>query len=81
MKNIIDVNEKRISAFNENMEKVGLKVKVHYDNERNVLEKKTRSLKKKLEEYKDEGQSTWKKFKKNFKHDREEIGKTMKGLF
>jgi hypothetical protein len=45
------------------------------------LEQKNRDLKKKLEEYKDEGQSKWEEFKTNFKHDMDGIGKTMKDLF
>jgi DNA-directed RNA polymerase subunit L len=81
MKNIIKVNEKRIDAFKENMEEAGLKVKENYNNEMTVLEKKNRNLKKKLEEYKNEGQRKWKKFKTNFKHDSDGIGKTMKDLF
>jgi transketolase len=81
MKNIIGVNEKRIEAFKENMEEAGLKVKTEYNNEMAVLEKKNRNLKKTLEEYKDEGQRKWKKFKTNFKHDRDGIGKTMKDIF
>jgi len=81
MKNIIEVNEKRINAVKENIEEAGLKVKANYNNEMAGLEKKNRSLKKKLEEYKDEGQRKWKKFKTNFKHDKDGIGKTMKDLF
>jgi hypothetical protein len=81
MKNMIEANEKRIDAFKENMEEAGLKVKANYNNEMAVLEKKNRNLKKKLEEYKDEGQRKWKKFKTNFKHDKDGIGKTMKDLF
>jgi hypothetical protein len=81
MKNIIEANEKRIDAFKEKMEEAGLKVKANYNNEMAVLEKKNRNLKKKLEEYKDEGQRKWKKFKTNFKHDMDGIGKTMKDLF
>jgi demethoxyubiquinone hydroxylase (CLK1/Coq7/Cat5 family) len=81
MKNIIEVNKKSINAFKENIEEAGLKVKTNYDNEMAVLEKKNRNLKKKLKEYKDEGQHKWKKFKTNFKHDRDGIGKTMKDLF
>ena len=81
MKNIIEVSEKSINALEENIEEAGLKVKTHYDNEMAMLEKKNRSLKKKLEEYKDEGQRKWKKFKTNFRHDRKGIGKTIKDLF
>jgi len=81
MKNFIEVNEKRINSFKNNMEEAGLKVKEEYNNEMAVLQKKNRNLKKKLEEYKNEGQRKWKKFKTNFKHDRKDIGKTMKDLF
>jgi len=81
MKNIIKVSEKRINALEENIEEAGRKVKTHYDNEMAMLEKKNRSLKKKLEEYKDEGQRKLKKFKTNIKHDRKDIGKTVKDLF
>jgi hypothetical protein len=81
MKNVFEASEKRIDAFKENMEEAGLKVKANYNNEMAVLEKKNRKLKKKLEEYKDEGQRKWKEFKMNFKHDMDGIGKTMKNLF
>jgi hypothetical protein len=81
MKNMIEANEKRIDAFKENMEEAGLKVKTNYNNEMAALEKKNRNLKKKLKEYMDEGQRKWKKFKTNFKNDKDGIGKTIKDLF
>ena len=81
MKNIIKDNAKKINAFKENIEETGLKVKANYNNEMAVLEKKNRNMKKKVEEYKDEGQRKRKKFKTNFKHNKDGIGKTMKDLF
>ena len=81
MKNTIEANEKRIDAFKEKMEEAGLKVKAKFSEEVAVLEQKNRDLKKKLEEYKDQGQSKWEEFKTNFKHDMDGIGKTMKDLF
>ncbi len=81
MKNTIEANEKRIDAFKDKMEEAGLKVKAKFGDEVAVLEQKNRDLKKKLEEYKDEGQSKWKEFKTNFKHDMDGIRKTMKDLF
>ena len=81
MKNTIEANEKRIDAFKEKMEKAGLKIKAKYGDEVAVLEQKNRDLKKKLEDYKDEGQSKWEEFKTNFNHDMDGIGKTMKDLF
>jgi len=81
MKNVIKANEKRIELFKENLEEAGLKAKTEYNSEMAILEKKSRNLKKNLDEYKDEGQRKWKKFKTNFKHDRKEIGKTVKDIF
>jgi predicted RNase H-like nuclease (RuvC/YqgF family) len=81
MKNTIEANEKRIDAFKEKMEEAGLKVKAKFSEEVAVLEQKNRDLKKKLEDYKDEGQIKWEEFKTNFKHDMDGIGKTMKDLF
>ena len=81
MKIIIDVNEKSIDAFKEKIEEAGLKVKEKYNEGIDVLEQGEHDLKKKLEEYKDEGQSKWKKFKKNIKHDKNGIERTMKDLF
>lgn len=77
----ITANEKRIDAFKEKMEKAGFKMKAKYHKEVAVLEQRNRDLKKKLEDYKDEGPSKWQEFKTNFKHDMDGLGKTMKDLF
>jgi len=81
MKNTLDANEKRIDAFKEKIKEAGPKDKAKYNKEVEVLEQKNHDLKKKLEEYKDEGQSKWEEFKTNFKHTKDGIGKTMKSLF
>jgi PHP family Zn ribbon phosphoesterase len=77
----IAANEKRIDAFKEKMEKAGPKFRAKYSKEVAVLEQKNLDLKKKLEEYKDGGQSNWEEFKTNFKHDMDAMGKTMEDLF
>jgi predicted nucleic acid-binding Zn-ribbon protein len=77
----IAANEKRIDRFKEKMDKAGPKVKAKYSKDVAVLEQRNRDLKKKLEEYKDEGQSKWEEFKTNFKHDMDGVGKTMTDLF
>jgi hypothetical protein len=46
-----------------------------------MLEQRNRDLKKKLEEYKDEGQSKWQEFKMNFKNDMDGMEKTIMDLF
>jgi hypothetical protein len=81
MKNTVKASGKRIDVFKYKMEEAGLKVKAKYSKEVAVLEQNNRDLKKKLENYKDGGQSKWKEFKTNFKHDVDGIGKTMKDLF
>lgn len=77
----LEANEKRIDAFNDKMDKVGPKAKAKYSKEVAILEQNNRDLKKKLDDYKDEGQDKWVEFKTNFKHDMDSIGKTMKDLF
>jgi predicted RNase H-like nuclease (RuvC/YqgF family) len=63
------------------MEKTDSKTKAKYNKAVAELEQKNRDLKKKLEEYKDEGESKWQEFKTNFSHDIDGLGKTMKDLF
>ncbi len=77
----IEANEKRIDAFKDKMDKAGRKAKAKYSKEVAVLEQNNRDLKKKLEDYKDEGQSKWEEFKTNFNHDMDGIGRIMKDLF
>ncbi len=77
----IAANEKRIDAFKEKMETAGAKSKAKYSKDVAALEQRNRDLKKKLEDYKDEGQSKWEEFKVNFKHDMDGIGKTMTDIF
>jgi hypothetical protein len=63
------------------MEKAGSIMKAKYSKQVAVLEQKNADLKKKLADYKDEGQSKWQEFKTNFKNDMDAIGKTMTDLF
>jgi predicted nucleic acid-binding Zn-ribbon protein len=77
----IDANEKKIDAFKERMENAGPKTKAKYGKQVAALEQKNSDLKKKLEDYKDEGPSKWQEFKTNFKNDMDGIGKTISDLF
>jgi hypothetical protein len=77
----IAANEKRIDTLKGKIEKVDSKVKAKYRKDVAALEKKNSSLKKQLEEYKNEGRDKWEVFKMNFKNDLDGIGKTMKDLF
>ena len=77
----IKANDDRIDAFREKMEKAGTQTKAEYKIAVAELKQKNRDLKKKLEEYKDEGESKWQEFKTNFSHDMDAVGKTIKDLF
>ena len=77
----IESNGKRIDAFKAKMDKASPTVKAQYDKQVAVLEQRNRDLKKKLDDYKDEGQGKWEEFKTNFKRDMDDLGKTMTDLF
>ena len=77
----IEANVKRIDAFKAKMDKASPTVKAQYDKQVAVLEQRNRDLKKKLDDYKDEGQGKWEEFKTNFKRDMDDLGKTMTDLF
>ena len=77
----IEANVKRIDAFKAKMDKATPTVKAKYDKQVAVLEQRNRDLKKKLDDYKDEGQGKWEEFKTNFKRDMDDLGKTMTDLF
>jgi len=77
----IKVNEDKIDAYQEKMEKAGHKAKANYKEAVAELKQKNRELKKKLDEYEDQGESKWQEFKTNFNHDMDAVGNTMKDLF
>jgi hypothetical protein len=73
----IQDNENSITVFKAKMEKSG---KADYNKEIAKLEKTNRRLQKKLDQYKDEGKSSWEKFKKGFNKDMDKLGKAVKDL-
>jgi exonuclease VII large subunit len=73
----IQDNENSITAFKEKMEKSG---KADYNKEIAKLEKTNREMKKKLEEYKNDGKSAWEDFKTGFNNDMDKLGKAVKDL-
>lgn len=54
--------------------------KVVYEKTLAELELKNKQLKTRLQEYKEDGNDKWTSFKKEFKHDMEELGKSIKDL-
>ena len=76
----IQDNENSIAAFKVKMKKAGSKIKTKYNEEIANLEQENRNMKKKLEEYKNDGKSTWSDFKAGFNKDMDKIGKALKDL-
>ncbi|HUX60213.1 MAG TPA: hypothetical protein VMV32_02785 [Ignavibacteriaceae bacterium] len=76
----IQDNENSITAFKEKMKKSGTKVKAKYNIEIAKLEATNRAMKKKLEEYKNDGKSAWEDFKTGFNMDMDKLGKAVKDL-
>jgi len=70
-------NENSIAAFKVKMVKSG---KADYNKDIANLEKTNRRLQKKLDQYKDDGENSWKKFKKGFNKDMDKLGKAISKL-
>ncbi|HWY37823.1 MAG TPA: peptidase M23 [Bacteroidia bacterium] len=76
----IAANEKSIRQFNERISKEKKEAKAEYKKKIAELEKKNSDMKKKMDDYKAEGKESWEKFKAEFNHDMEELGKAFKDL-
>ncbi len=76
----IQDNENSIAAFKVKMKKSGTKVKAKYNIEIAKLEATNRKMKKKLEDYKNDGKSAWQNFKSGFNKDMDKLGKVVKDL-
>jgi TolA-binding protein len=78
--NRIATNEKSIADFNLKTSKDKKEARTDYLKKIAVLEKKNAELKKKLDDYKDNGDDKWKIFKMEFNKEMDELGKSIKDL-
>lgn len=76
----IRANEKGIAAFKEKMDKSGASMKAKYNKEIVNLEKETRLMRKKLEDYKNDGSGAWSDFKRGFNNELDKLGKAVTDL-
>jgi hypothetical protein len=76
----IKENEKDIADFRQRMRNEGKDFSSRYGKKIDRLEEKNRNLKERLENYKEEGNTNWQKFKREFNHDMDELGKSLKDL-
>ncbi|MDA3952955.1 MAG: hypothetical protein PF485_04870 [Bacteroidales bacterium] len=77
---LIIVQEKNIADFKASLKSEKKEMNADYDKKLLALENKNNELKKKLADYKDEGQDKWNGFKNEFNHDMNELGKAFKDL-
>jgi len=76
----IDSYQKSITELKAKIAKKSKKGQAIYNKKLAVIELKNNELKKKLEDYKDNGQVKWVSFKKVFKHDMDELGDAISDL-
>ena len=80
-KKIIE-NDKLIKELKTKKNEVKKEKLINYENKIKELEKKNNELRKKIVvNYKDEGVNKWESFKKEFNHDMDELGQSLKNLF
>ena len=76
----IAANELAIKNFNSKIENEKKELRASYLSKIEVLEKKNRDLKNKLDNYQDDGNDKWRTFKAEFGQEMDDLGKSIKDL-
>jgi len=76
----IAANDRSIAEFNSRIKEQKREAAADYKLKIAKLEQKNSDMKKHMDEYKAEGKEKWTKFKTEFNHDMEELGKAFKDL-
>lgn len=76
----IAANEQSIIEFNARIATEKKDARVAYKQKIAELEMKNTDMKKKMDDYKEDGKENWEKFKTEFNHDMDELGKAFKDL-
>ena len=76
----IAANEKSIAEFNTRIANEKAQAKADYLFKINALNKKNSDMKKRLDDYKAGSKENWEKFKTEFNHDMDELGKSFKNF-
>lgn len=76
----IAANDQSIAEFKTRIAGDKKEAKAEYTKKIAELEQKNSDMKKKLDEYKADGKDKWEKFKTEFNHDMDEMGKAFKDL-
>jgi hypothetical protein len=76
----IAANELSIKNFNSKIENEKKELRASYLSKIEMLEKKNRDLKNKLDNYQDDGNDKWRTFKAEFGKEMDDLGKSIKDL-
>jgi len=76
----IAANDQIIYEFRTKLEHEKKIAKADYNKKIAELEQKNRDMKRKMDDYKSDGKENWEKFKAEFNHDMDELGKAFKDL-
>jgi len=77
---VISYNEAQIAELKLKMQKTGKSVDAKYQKNIEILEQKNKDLKVKADTYKNDANSDWQSFKREFNHDMDEIGQAFKNV-
>jgi hypothetical protein len=77
---VISYNEAQIAELKLKMQNAGKSVDAKYQKNIDILEQKNKDLKVKADTYKNDANSDWQSFKREFKHDMDEIGQAFKDV-
>lgn len=76
----IKQNEIRIAEMKAELKKTGKTIDSEYSKKIQELEEKNKEIKNKLEVYKNDTNSDWQSFKKEFRHDMDDLGQSLKNF-
>ena len=77
---VIADNEKRIAEMKSNLKKTGKTIDSEYQKKIAALEVKNNEIKTKLEMYKNDADSDWQSFKKEYHRDMDDLGNSIKNF-
>jgi hypothetical protein len=77
---IFKINELRIAALKLKIKNTGNNIDSTYRKNVYVMEVRNKELKVKMDAYKNDVNSDWQSFKREFKHDTDEVGNALKDL-
>lgn len=77
---IIVKNEERIAELKLKIKNTGSEIDAKYEKNIEILEQKNKDLKIKMERYKNDANEDWQSFKREFNHDMDELGQSLKDL-